>query len=290
MPTVSICIPTYNQTFFLKKTLDSIFIQDFNDFEIIISDDSTNDKVQELLNNYPADKIKYFKNMPSLGSPKNWNHSMDMANGKYIKILHHDDWFTSSTSLSKFIAAIESNKNIDLVFCNSNIYNDRTKQTTQRFQNREIVEKQLKNKEVLLTKNIIGAPSAILVKKSCLRFDEMLIWLVDIEFYLKLLNKNNFVFIEESLICTTDKADHQITNSCKNIETEFGEWFYLFNKYRKGLFRCGEIKYLFKKIYKYRVSSILEIQTVCPSIPNKIFVRFIIMLSEAIKKIYEKNY
>jgi glycosyltransferase involved in cell wall biosynthesis len=49
---VSICLPAYNQTKYLIKTLDSIVSQTFQNFELIISDDSTTDDVESIVNTY----------------------------------------------------------------------------------------------------------------------------------------------------------------------------------------------------------------------------------------------
>ena len=49
MPRLSICIPTYCQTEFLRATLLSVHAQDFSDYELIISDDSPGDSVAELV-------------------------------------------------------------------------------------------------------------------------------------------------------------------------------------------------------------------------------------------------
>src|SRR5687767_9673514 len=104
MAKVSICIPAYNQVEFLRKTLNSILNQNFQDYEIIISDDFQDNSVKKLLLEFDLKgKMKYYQNNPSFGSPKNWNFSISKAQGEYIKILHHDDFFTTSECLAKFV-------------------------------------------------------------------------------------------------------------------------------------------------------------------------------------------
>ena len=102
---ISVCIPTYNQTKFLKKTIDSVIAQKDVLVEIIISDDSTtyevSDLIEEYINKYSF--IKYFINNPSKGSPENWNYVISKATGNFIKIMHHDEWFINEFALNKFL-------------------------------------------------------------------------------------------------------------------------------------------------------------------------------------------
>ena len=68
-PKVSICIPTYQQIEYLKKTLDSIQIQDFTDYEVIITDDSRDNSVKYLVETYSSYlPIRYYLNEESLDS------------------------------------------------------------------------------------------------------------------------------------------------------------------------------------------------------------------------------
>ena len=63
-PFFSICLPAYEQVFFLKQTLDSIHKQVFTDYEIIFSDDSISNEVYNLVHSYDFyGKLKYFNKM-----------------------------------------------------------------------------------------------------------------------------------------------------------------------------------------------------------------------------------
>ena len=99
-PLVSICIPAYKNTSFLKRLLESVLTQSYPNIEVIISDDSPDDSVKKLAQSY-QDKltISYFKNIPSLGTPANWNYSMKQGKGDYIKLIHDDDWLATSDAL-----------------------------------------------------------------------------------------------------------------------------------------------------------------------------------------------
>lgn len=104
---VSICIPAYKHIDFLRRCLNSILEQRFTDYEVVITDDSPDDSLQKLVEEYSDERIKYFKNKKALGSPLNWNEGIKKANGEYIKILHHDDWFSSPDSLEKYVRLLD---------------------------------------------------------------------------------------------------------------------------------------------------------------------------------------
>ena len=99
MKKVSICIPAYEQPYNLDKCLKSILKQTFKDYEVIITDDSKESNLFDIVEKYIEDMdIKYIKNTLSKGSPENWNKAISLATGKYIKILHHDDSFKNNNS------------------------------------------------------------------------------------------------------------------------------------------------------------------------------------------------
>ena len=103
---VSVCIPAYESPDKIIRCIKSILIQENISFEIIITDDSITDSIIEKLNELNlSNKITYLKNNQRLGSPENWNKCISFAKGRYIKIMHQDDWFYKSDSLLKFVKA-----------------------------------------------------------------------------------------------------------------------------------------------------------------------------------------
>ena len=59
-PKVSLCIPAYKQVEYLRVTLNSVLKQDFHDYELIVTDDSADDSVKNLLSEFDfKGKLKY---------------------------------------------------------------------------------------------------------------------------------------------------------------------------------------------------------------------------------------
>lgn len=291
MAKVSICIPTYQQLEFLGKNLESILIQDYEDYEVIITDDTPDNSVMDFIHKYKSrfkNKLSYFKNAKTLGSPENWNEAVRLANGKYIKILHHDDWFTKPYSLSRFVNALDSNPGSDFAFCAASVKVDKTGEGWIHRISNKALQKLGNDPAFLFFGNHVGAPSATIYRRNAhLTFDINLKWLVDLEFYIRVLQNNRkVVFLDEELIATIFRAEHNVTNQCENNkDLELFEYFYLYEKLgdvtNKNEF--AYLRFFFKLINRYDVRDAKEIMDAGYSgrvpfqIKTYIFLRNIIM-------------
>jgi glycosyltransferase involved in cell wall biosynthesis len=92
-PRASIGMPVYNGERFLKEALDSILAQTFEDFELIISDNASTDRTQEICRVYAAQdrRIRYYRNEQNLGAAWNYNRVFELSTGEYFKWATHDD-------------------------------------------------------------------------------------------------------------------------------------------------------------------------------------------------------
>ena len=234
MPKVSICLPAYNHPELVQRALESILIQEFDDYEIIITDDSEGSEVGEIVSRIDDQRIHYFKNTLNLGSPANWNRAASLAQGEYIKILHHDDWFPNKNCLSQFIKLLDEHPNSVLGFSSAYACRDNGAEAFVHAPSTLQLEALLDNPANLAFFNCIGAPSATIYRnKDSVLFDENLKWVVDIDFYIRILNTldRGYSYSKAPLICVTFGGDHQITNACAGKpEVEVFEYALLFNK------------------------------------------------------------
>jgi glycosyltransferase involved in cell wall biosynthesis len=89
---ISICIPTYRRPDLLQQAVESCLAQTYQDFEIIISDDSKDDLTEQKIQSFTTQKtIRYYRNRPSLGQANNVNRLFDLAQGDRLILLHDDD-------------------------------------------------------------------------------------------------------------------------------------------------------------------------------------------------------
>lgn len=214
-PKVSICIPAYSNAESINQLLSSIRIQDYTDYEVIVSDDTPNQCVAQIVEQYADLPITYHHNAQALGSPENWNQAMRLAKSEYIKIMHHDDRFATSQSLGKMVALLDSNPNVGFAFSASRDVGI----GQERPQHASVFTRMIiaQCPDILVRGNFIGAPSVTIFRNGYdIFFDPQLIWLVDVEFYIRFLRLYpGFAYSDEELL-TIGISDTQVSRQCEN--------------------------------------------------------------------------
>jgi glycosyltransferase involved in cell wall biosynthesis len=231
---VTICIPAYDRPRTIKRLLDTIKFQDFDDFEVVVTDDSSDGRVEEVVRGYSKYfSIIYEKNKKKLGSPKNWNYALDLAGGEYIKLMHHDDWFESRSALGEFVKKLDNHPGADIAFCAVTYYDEQESRYSTPDYSGELNALK-KNPFILLKGNVIGTPSTAIFRRTRQNFNDTYLWLVDVEFYIRLLCKNNnFVYMDAPLVNCTVNSKKQISFICQdNLKLIVSELFAIYNLYR----------------------------------------------------------
>lgn len=175
---ISIAIPTYeahgNGWLYLSELLNSISKQTFKDYEVIISDQSSDNKVKKLCNFYSdIINLQYFdsREIPK-GNSTNTNYAISKCNSDRIKILFQDDFFVDNMALEHFNNCFNNNSN--WIVCGSfyceNFYS---------LSNMMIPKY---TEDVWIGNNLISSPS-VLAFKNKHYFDENLIMLTDCDIY-----------------------------------------------------------------------------------------------------------
>ena len=91
-PLVTIAIPTRNRADnYLKHTLTSALNQTYQNVEIIVSDNCSDDDTKEVVAGMDAPNIRYFRHQADIGANNNFNFSLKQAKGDYLLMLHDDD-------------------------------------------------------------------------------------------------------------------------------------------------------------------------------------------------------
>ena len=111
---ISVCIASFNGEKYIRQQLDSILSQIEKDDEVVISDDSSDDRTIEIIKSYQDSRIKLLENCSFKSPIFNLENALKKVKGDYIFLADQDDiWFTNKISHS-----IEQLKRFDLVVCN----------------------------------------------------------------------------------------------------------------------------------------------------------------------------
>ncbi|MDF2188771.1 glycosyltransferase [Paraflavitalea sp. CAU 1676] len=239
---ISICIPAYKNTDYLRRALDAVAIQTFRDFEVVVTDDSPDESVASLVKTYQHQfPLRYQRNIPALGSPGNWNAGIHLASGQWIKMMHDDDWFAGANSLQQFAeAAIQTNAPF-LYSGYTHVEEASGKQLTVLPLSADINGLR-RNPDRIIAFNVIGHPSTTMVRNDQeLFYDENLKWLVDVEYYHRLLRQGPFHAILAPIVNIGMNA-HQITKAVfRQPEVEIPENLYVLNKLGLPILRSATV-------------------------------------------------
>jgi glycosyltransferase involved in cell wall biosynthesis len=108
-------MPVYNGEDFLHESLDALLAQTFTDFELIIVDNASHDRTEEICRAYAAQdtRIRYYRNEQNIGAARNFNHVFELARGEYFKWAAHDD-LCAPTFLERCIEVLDSDPGVIL--------------------------------------------------------------------------------------------------------------------------------------------------------------------------------
>jgi len=122
-PKVSVIIPAYNISPFVKETLDSVFAQTYNNFEVIVVNDGSKDTA-ELKNALVPyfDRIVYAE-QENLGASQARNTAICLSKGEYLAFLDGDDIWLPDFLLSQ-VGFLEKN-DLDMAYCDASLFGEK---------------------------------------------------------------------------------------------------------------------------------------------------------------------
>nr|VFJ62077.1 MAG: Glycosyl transferase family 2 [Candidatus Kentron sp. DK] len=128
-PKISVLIPTYNYARYLPEAIESVLKQDWQDLEVLISDDASTDESANVIARYAAidNRIRVKIHLANMGMVENWNWCLSQARGEYIKYLFGDDVLASPRALSRFVESLESNPSAVLVVSSRYLINENSR-------------------------------------------------------------------------------------------------------------------------------------------------------------------
>ena len=125
-PTVSIGMPVRNGLPYLRESIDSLLAQTFGDFELIISDNASDDGTVEMCAEYARrdSRIRLLRNSENVGAAENYNRVFREARGRYFKWAAADD-VCLPRFLETCIEVLENRSDVVLCYSQAKKFGDR---------------------------------------------------------------------------------------------------------------------------------------------------------------------
>ena len=119
-PSVSIGLPVFNAGQYLEQSLGSILAQTHRNFELIISDNASDDATEAICRRYAAldARIRYHRNPRNQGATFNFRRVVALSSGEYFLWAAHDDMFAPEY-VERCVAILEANRNVVLCYSKS---------------------------------------------------------------------------------------------------------------------------------------------------------------------------
>lgn len=201
---VSVIITTYNTSHSLKRAINSVLAQTYENIEIIVVDDNNPEtkgrvSAEEIMREFETrENVKYLKHTENKNGAVARNTGIAKANGKYIAFLDDDDEFYPQR-IERCTGVLLDNPDYSSVYTNVDIFkNDEHIRT--------IFATASGNawKELILNESFLGTGSNLFLTKEAVLavggFDESFIRYQDVEFMLRVLDKYKIYALDETLV------------------------------------------------------------------------------------------
>lgn len=204
-PLVSVCLPVFNGARHLEAAIESILNQSYENFELLIADDGSNDTSVEIARRFAeSDKrVKFWQNEKRQGLFGNYNACIKKASGIYIKPFAQDDLLCSD-AVDSLINVLESDEKLVLASSARQIIDDAGTVT----QLKQPIARDLRapGKEVVMfhlisLNNWVGEPSTVMfrAKHSSAGFDASYFHYGDIEYWCRILMSGDYFYSQRPL-------------------------------------------------------------------------------------------
>ncbi len=112
---VSIILCTYNGSQTIKRAIESVLNQTYQNWELIIVNDGSTDDVIQVVTLFSDSRIFVYNNDKNLGIQKTRNKALSFCRGEYIAVLDDDDWWNDSQKIEKQVSFLNKNTSYNIV-------------------------------------------------------------------------------------------------------------------------------------------------------------------------------
>lgn len=206
VPMVSVVIPTYNRAGLIRRAIESVLSQTYENYEIIVVDDGSTDNTKECVQTIGDDRVKYIKSPVNRGQANARNIGIRRAKGKYIAFQDSDDVWLPEKLEKQMKIMEQAEESVGMVYSMFE-YQNAGEQTAVPYPPKEL-SLDIKTGFIfphLFAGNLVGMPT-VLARKEVFdqvgMFDTTLSCLEDFEMVLRIAREYNVEIAEEVLVHT----------------------------------------------------------------------------------------
>jgi len=219
-PRISVVIPTYNRAYCLKRAVDSVFSQDYQNLEVIVVDDGSDDDTPAIIDSMQKQRALYFnlRYIPIIhaGVSRARNTGIRAAAGEWIAFLDSDDYWLEG-KLKKQLNYLSKKKEYRICHTDE-IWIKNGRRINQGKKHRKY-EGWFFSPSLHLC---LISPSSVLIHKDVFSevglFDESFPYVEDFELWLRITARFTVGFINEKLVVKTGGHSDQLSKRISGIE------------------------------------------------------------------------
>ena len=222
-PVISVGMPVYNGEEYVASAIQAILDQTYGDFELIISDNASDDATESICREFAArdPRIRYYRNPENVGAARNYNRLVDLARGRYFRWSNADDLFAPELH-ERCLEALEANPRAVLSYGSTEIIDQHGNTTRTYHDNLHITDERASDRlpryfeQVGLTNAIYGLMRTDAVRKTSV-FGDATLPAADIDFMAELVLLGEFIEVPGPLFyrrmhaeaSSFDRQDHE---------------------------------------------------------------------------------
>ncbi|MBF0102932.1 MAG: glycosyltransferase [Desulfobacterales bacterium] len=161
---ITVFIPVRNGAEFIGKTIESVLMQSFSNWQLIIKDNCSSDKTKDIVAKFIGDpRILWMERDQNIGAEGNFNSCLTDIPTKYYMILSHDDYLFSTQALEKAYNILETHPDIPKVHCDMMFVDEYSQSIAPRRFRRSgrVSSDNIAKKSILSVRNMYGIPLLI---------------------------------------------------------------------------------------------------------------------------------
>lgn len=254
---VSVCIPVYNGSAYIAESIESVLTQTYKDIRLIVCDNCSTDNTEEIVRSFHDPRLTYVRNPKNLGPVGNANRCLELADGEYVCIFHHDDVMLPE-NLERKVRILEEHSEVGFVHSNLILIDSQGEVIARNIWNKDSRRDYIENGLTVFHKFLTYLPhgcsifiGAVLARRTCYEhlggFSPELIHCNDSEMWMRMLLLYNVACIGTPLVKYRVHPMSTSSNWGNNTSIYYLKEHYLavkiiFDKYKDHILQSDRLK------------------------------------------------